>query len=139
MITISAAFVANKSVVTKFLTRSLQTPLREIHYESLTKNFWLSFTHTRVESAVNAIKIESSTWNKYHKFMEKILSCKNVKPKVKLSAKKPLILLSAGSFLGYHKDGKVIKVIKHIQFSIRFQIFSWVSLQFCICINFRIL
>ena len=117
MIAVSAALVANKSVVTKFLTRSLQTPLREIHYESLTKNLWLSLTQTRVKSAVNAIKIESSTWNKYHKFMEKILR-KNIKPKVNLSAKKPLILLSAGSFLGYHKDGKVITVIKHIQFFI---------------------
>ena len=56
----------------------------------------------------NSIKIEMCKWTKSLKFVEKIVRSPCMKPKKSLTgSKKPLILLSAGSFLGYHKDGKV--------------------------------
>ena len=110
MFTISAAsLVANKSLAKQFITRSLQTPIRDICNELLIKNSWLSLKQAPVESTVNASAIGLSKWTIYHQFVKKVMRFPNFKPtKANCSLpKKPLILISAGSFLGYHKDGKV--------------------------------
>ena len=117
MITVSAAsLVANKLGATQFITRSIQKPIRDICNELLTTKSWLSLKQVPVESTINAIAIGSTKWTIYHKFVKKLLRLPNFKPtKANFSLpKKPLILLSAGSFLGYHKDGKVkINTIKY--------------------------
>ena len=110
MIAVSATILTNKSIVAKFMTRSLQIPLREIYKDSFTRNLWSTFTQTPLESAFHSIKIESYKWTKNLKFAKNIIRSPCMKPKKSASVpKKPLILLSAGSFLGYHKDGKVTK------------------------------
>lgn len=107
MIAVSATILTNKSIVAKFMTRSLQIPLREIYKDSFTRNLWSTFTQTPLESAFHSIKIESYKWTKNLKFAKNIIRSPCMKPKKSASVpKKPLILLSAGSFLGYHKDGK---------------------------------
>ena len=110
MIAVSASILTNKSIVAKFMTRSLQTPLREIYKDCFSRNLWSNLKQTPIESAFNSIKIESYTWTKHLKFAKNIFRSPCMKPKQSSSVpKKPLILLVAGSFLGYHKDGKVIK------------------------------
>ena len=110
MIAVSATILTNKSIVAKFMTRSLQTPLRELYKDCFTRNICSTFKQIPVESAFNSIKIESYKWTKHLKFAKNIIRSPCLKPKKSSSVpKKPLILLSAGSFLGYHKDGKVIK------------------------------
>ena len=119
IVTMSFVSLANNNALAKqFLSRSFQCPLRQLFSDKLNGNKFSKLFQVPNKRSIkvhNANKNLSQICRSIVARLSKLPLSNHLK-RCSILQKRSVILISAGSFLGYHKDGKVRLTFVNIQF-----------------------
>ena len=104
--------VTCKSFAHQLILRSLQRPFRKVYNEAFCGQSFRAILHAPGVSNINSTSVYSRFSFICRELLQKIVRLpinKRLKRSSLLQKRSVILLTAAGSFLGYHKDGKVFK------------------------------
>ena len=98
--------VTSYSFAHQLILRVLQRPFHKVYNETLCRKSLSALLHTPGVSTINV----TSAYSRFSAILQRIVRLpinKRLKRSSLLQKRSVILLTAAGSFLGYHKDGKV--------------------------------